>query len=300
MDMTFQDMRDFTAVCMDDVVVFSGTLAEHLVKVDLVLQRLREAKFYAKRSKCDFASEEIGFVGFRVSAKVVRTQPEKIEALVKFPIPKDVADIRSFTGFTNFHQKFVPNYANIVAPLSAILRKDVEWTWGNAQQKAFETVIQKLTHSTTLAYPDVGRPFHVHTDASDSAIGATMSQEYWKGEMRLLACMSKKLNAAECNYHAHEMEVLALVEALKHWRAYLWGVQVKAYTDSSFLHFLKTCELNSPRQVRWVSLINTYNVEIMHIHGTTNTAADSLSRLKGDINPLLPITATDDWRQQYE
>ena len=145
-----------------------------------------------------------------------------------------------------------------------------------SQQKAFDTVIQKLAHSTTLAYPDVGTPFHVHTDASDVALGATLSQEYEKGEMRLAACMSKKLNAAECNYPAHEMEVLALVEALKHWRAYLWGAQVKAYTDSSFLRFLNTCELNSPRQVRWVSLINTYNVEIMHIPGTTNTAAESL------------------------
>ena len=82
MDMTFQDMRDFTAVYMDDIVVFSSTWAEHLAKLDLVLQRLREAKFYAKRSKCEFASEEIGFVAFRVSVRVVRTQPGKIEQLV--------------------------------------------------------------------------------------------------------------------------------------------------------------------------------------------------------------------------
>ena len=81
-------------------------------------------KFYAKRIKCEFAWEEIDLVGLRVSAMVVRTQPEKIEMLVKWPTPKDVADIRSFTGFTNFNQKFVPNYANMVAPLSAILRKD--------------------------------------------------------------------------------------------------------------------------------------------------------------------------------
>ena len=120
--------------------------------------------------------------------------------LVKWPTPKEVADVRTFTGFTNFYQKFVPNYANIVAPLSALLRKDVEWEWGNAQQKAFDTVIQQLVHSTTLAYPDVGKSFHVHMDAGDVAIGATLSQEYVKGEMRLVACMSKKLDAAECNY----------------------------------------------------------------------------------------------------
>ena len=125
----------------------------------------------------------------------------------------DVADIRSFTGFTNFYQKFVPNYANIVAPLSVLLRKDVEWVWGDAQQKAFDTVIQKLAHSTTLAYPDQMIPFHVHTYASDVAVGATLSREDDNGEMRLVACMSKKLCAAECNYPAHGLELLALVRA---------------------------------------------------------------------------------------
>ena len=108
-------------------------------------------------------------------------------------------------------------------------------TWGDAQQNAFETAIQKLAQSTTLAYPDVGKPFHVHTDASDTALGATLSQEDEKGEMRLAACMSKKLNAAECNYHAHEMETLALVTALKYWRTYLCGADISAYTGSSFL-----------------------------------------------------------------
>ena len=110
---------------------------------------------------------------------------------MNWPIPKDVADIRSFTGFTDFYQKFMPNYANILAPISALLRKDIDWTWGEAQRKAFETVIQKLAQSTTLANPDVGKPFHVHTDASDTALGATLSQDDEKGEMRLVACMSK-------------------------------------------------------------------------------------------------------------
>ena len=182
--------------------------------------------------------------------------------LVKWPLPKNVTDIRSFTGFTNFYQKFVPNYANIVAPLSALLRKDVELEWGNAQQKAFDTVIQQLAHSTTIAYPDKGKTFHVHTDASDVALCATLSQEYGKGEMRLVACMSKKLNTSECNYPAHEREVLALVEALKYWRAYFCGAKVKAYTYNSFLRYLRTCEIQSPRQAHWAALIDTYNVEI--------------------------------------
>ena len=235
---------------MDDGAEFSNTRADHSANLRAARQRLRESKFFVKRSKCEFASEKIDFVGLRVSASGVRTQPEKIQQLVNWPMPKDVADIRSFT---NIYQKFVPNYANMLAPISALLRKNVEWTWGDAQQKAFETVIQKLAQSTTIAYPGVGKPFHVHTDASDVALGATLSQEDEKGEMRLVACMSKKLNAAECKYPAHKMEKLALVTALKYWRPYLCGADIRTYTDSSFLRYLKTCELNSPRQVRWVS-----------------------------------------------
>ena len=154
----------------------------------------------------------------------------------------------------------MPNYDNILASISALLRKDFEWVCGDAQQKAFDTVIQNLAHSTTLAYPDIGKVVHVHTDASDVALGATLSQEDHDVEMRLAARSSKKLNAAECNYPAHEREVLALVEALKYWRPYLWGAKIQAYTDSSFLRYLKTCELTSPRHACLVSLIDTYNV----------------------------------------
>jgi len=141
MDMAFDRLKAFTAVYMDDIVIFSKSWTEHLANIKTVLEKLREWKLYVKKSKCDFASEEIDFVGFRVSEKGIRTQPEKIEALEKWPIPQNVANIRSFTGFTNFYQKFVPNYAHIVAPLSALLRKDTEWTWGETQQKAFDTVI---------------------------------------------------------------------------------------------------------------------------------------------------------------
>ena len=125
-----------------------------------------------------------------------------------------MADIRSFTGFTNFYQKFVPNYANIVEPLSSVLRKVVEWSWRDPQQKAFDTIFQNLVHSTTLAYPDKDKTFHIHTDASDVAMGATLSQVDDKGQMRLVVCMSKKLNAAECSFPAHERELLALVHGL--------------------------------------------------------------------------------------
>ena len=157
-----------------------------------------------------------------------------------------------------------------------------------------------MAHSTTLAYPDQSRPFHVHTDAGDVAVGATLSQEDDNGEIRLVACMSKQLCAAVCNYPAHERELLALVRALTYWPAYLWDARIKAYTDNTFVKYLRTCELNSPRHVRWVSLIESYNVEFTHIPGTTNTAADALSRLDHSLMPRQLADPKEDWTSDYQ
>ena len=118
--------------------------------------------------------------------------------------------------------------------------------------------------------------------------------------MRLVAYMSKKLNAAECSYTAHERELLALVHALTYWRPYLCGAHIKAYTDSTFLKYLKTYQLSSPRQVRWVSLIETFNVEFTHIPGVTNTAADALSRLDHLLMPILMPDPAEDWSSDYQ
>ena len=112
--------------------------------------------------------------------------------------------------------------------------------------------------------------------------------------------MSKKLNAAECNYPAHERELLALVQTLTYWRPYLWGTHIKAYTDSTFLKYLKTYELSSPRQVRWVSIIETFDVEFTHIPGVTNTAADALSRLDHSTMPILMPYPVEDWSADYQ
>ena len=112
--------------------------------------------------------------------------------------------------------------------------------------------------------------------------------------------MIKNLNAAECNYPAHERELLALVHALTYWRPYLWGANIKAYTDSTFLKHLKTYELSSPRQVRWVSLIETFSVEFTHIPGVTNTAADALSRLDHSLMHIPMPDSAADWIHYYQ
>ena len=149
-------------------------------------------------------------------------------------------------------------------------------------------------NSAELAFQDFSKPLAVHLYASATAIGATLSQEDDAEHLRLITCTSQKLNPAERNYPTHEREVLALVYALKRWKHYLLGSKVLAYTDNVSLKLRRTMQAPSPRQVRWLAFLAQYDVEIRHIPGVTNTAADALSRLTVlDVEPV-------DWAHQYQ
>ena len=299
MEMAFDDYRKFVQIYIDDVVIHSKTWEEHLQHLRMVFQRLRDQKLYVKRSKCEFGLTEVEFVGFKVSAQGVSTLESKLATIQAWQSPKDVKEIQRFAGLTNFYQKFVPNYANMMAPLSDLLKKKNPWVWGELQENAFQSIKKSFLKSATLAFPDTTKPYIIHCDASDFATGATLSQESDTG-LRLVAARSKKLNPAERNYPAHEKELLALIQALTQWKHYLLGADVQVYTDSTYLKHLSTRDLGNPgRHSRWMSLLGHYNVTIHHIPGTTNTAADALSRDPALISPLLPMPAYEDWTEAY-
>ena len=174
------------------------------------------------------------------------------------------------------------------------MKKDVPWNWDASRQKAYDTLKSKMQSSVALAFPNHRKPVHVHIDASDVALGATLSQEDDLGGMRLVACMSKKLHQAQKNYPAHERELLALVNALEYWRPYLYGkIDTVVYTDSTFLTHLRTQKLTPGRQLRWLQEIENFSPIIKHIPGTTNLAADALSR---PVDSILPIyDPQEDW-----
>ena len=154
-----------------------------------------------------------------------------------------------------------------------------------------------MCNTAELAYLNYGAEYIIHLDASDHAIGATLSQEDAEGHLRLLCCCSRKINAAECNYPTHKREMLALVDCLKRWHHYLGGSKIIAYTDNAALKYWNTIGQLSPRLLRWKTTSAEFDLEIRHIPAVTNTAADALSRL----NLLLPIIPAeeDSWRQHY-
>jgi len=206
-------LDDFVAVYIDDIVVFSKTKAEHLKHLRKVLSILRKNKLYGRMSKCDFMKEEIAFLGHVVSGKGIQVDPHKTKTIEEWETPVSISEIRSFLGLTNYYKKFVKDYAKIVSPLTALLKKDAEWIWMEPQQTAFDTMKKRLVSAPILRKPDFKLPFVLTTDASDLAIGAVLTQDDGKGP-RPVAYESRKMTPAEKNYSIHEKELLAIIHVL--------------------------------------------------------------------------------------
>jgi len=263
---------------IDDLLAWDQDLEEHAKHVEIILQTLRKHRLYIKESKCEWFKPEVEFLGHRVSREGVKVDEKKITAVTAWPAPGNVAELRSFLGMAGYYRHFVRRFAHSAAPLTDLLKKDRPWTWGPIEEEGFEELKHKLTTAPVLAFPDPTKPFTVTCDASSRAIGAVLSQDQGKGSQPI-AYFSRKLSSSEQNYAAWEREMLALIEALRHWRHYLRGaVRNQAYTDHKSLTYFASQRTLSHRQARWMGILQEYNVYIDYLPGKSNLVADALSR----------------------
>ena len=278
MHQSFRPLLDSSVlVFLDDILIYSKTLADHKRHVRQVLDILRREKLYAKASKCDFFKDEVEFLGHIVGAQGVRMMEDKVKAVQEWPTPTKVAHVRSFLGTAGYYRKFIKDFSKIAAPLSELTHDNVPFTWGAPQDSAFKTLKTAMQQDPVLILPDPKLPFTVHTDASGFALGAVLMQDQGKG-MQPIAYLSKKMLPAETRYPTHEQELLAIICALKTWRPYLHGAKFKVMTDHKSLHDFKTQPRLSGRQTRWKDVIAEFDFEIEYVEGKTNVVADGLSR----------------------
>lgn len=272
----------FVVVYLDDILIYSKTPEEHAEHLRKVLTLLRQHKLYAKFTKCHFGIRSVEFLGHIVSAEGIATDPRKIEAVVKWPQPRTLTELRSFLGLANYYRRFVRNFSAIAAPLTSLMGADLpkgkELPWGPAQAEAFLKLKEALTSAPVISAPDFSKPFTLHTDASDFAIGAVLSQGTGPDE-RVIAFESRKLNPAETRYQVHEKELLGVVHAFKTFRHYLQGrFPVTVITDNWAVKWIKTQPTLSQRQARWLETLESIDFEVVHRPGATNVVADALSR----------------------
>ncbi|GJW06537.1 putative nucleotidyltransferase, ribonuclease H [Tanacetum coccineum] len=240
----------FVIVFIDDILIYSKTKEEHEVHLKLVLELLRKEKLYAKFSKCEFWLQEVHFLGHVVNQSGIHVDPSKIEAVKNWKAPTTPSEVRSFLGLAGYYR----------------------------QEEAFQTLKNNLCDAPILTLPDKIKDFVVYCDASNQGLGCVLMQ---RG--KVIAYASRQLDSREELYTTYDLELGAVVFALKTWRHYLYGTKSVIYTDhKSLQHIFDQKELNM-RQRRWNELFSDYECEIRYHPGKANVVADALSRKERDM-----------------
>ncbi|GJZ34636.1 reverse transcriptase domain-containing protein [Tanacetum coccineum] len=270
----------FVIVFIDDILIYSRNEEEHASHLRIILELLRKEKLYAKFSKCDFWIHIVQFLGHLIDNQGLHVDPAKIEAVKNWTSPTTPTEVRQFLGLAGYYRRFIEGFSKIAKPLTKLTQKNKNYVWNEEQESAFQLLKQKLCEAPILALPEGNDNFVVYCDASLQGLGAVLMQRE-----KVIAYASRQLKPHEENYTTHDLELGAVIFALKIWRHYLYGTKCTVFTDhKSLQHILRQKELNM-RQRRWLELLADYDCEICYHPGKANVVADALSRKKR-IKPL--------------
>jgi hypothetical protein len=266
---------------IDDIVVFSNTFEEHIVQLTNLFRKLSEVNFTVNLHKSDFCKGSITYLGYQVGTNQVRPIEAKVDAIVRLPPPKNCKEIKKFLGMAGYYRRFCQNFSAIAEPLTALLKKGVEFEWSNKCQEAFLTIKSFLSNAPVMAAPNFSKPFKLAIDASNLAIGSVLFQEDNMGIDHPIAFFSRKLNENQKNYSTIEKEALALVLSLQHFEVYVSSSTnpVRVFSDHDPLKFTSKLGQTNQRILRWCLYFQNFNLEISHIKGSDNVVADCLSRM---------------------
>lgn len=266
-------MDKFVVVYLDDIVVYSESLQDHVQHLRLVFQTLRENELYVKPEKCSFAQPEVMFLGHKIAGGQISMDSSKVKAIMDWEPPKTVSGLRSFLGLVNYYRRFIKGYSKRAAPLTDLLKKNIPWDWNEKCQKAFEELKHAVSEEPVLMLPDYSKPFEVQTDASDFAIGGVLMQE-----RHPIAFESRKLNETERRYPVHDKEMTAIIHCLRVWRHYLLGSRFKILTDNVATSYFQKQRKLTPKQARWQDFLAEFDYDLEYKPGKANVVADALSR----------------------
>src|SRR5574338_502890 len=283
MNRIFRDYLDkFVLIFIYDILIYSKTVEEHKSHLHLVLSRLGEKDLKAKFSKCVFWKEEVHFLGHVISAKGISVNPNKIVAIQAWKRPSTVGEVRSFMGMAGYYRRFIKDYSKMSSPLTNLTRKNQPFIWTEKCEQAFSRIKEALVNVPVLRVPEGNENLVVYTDASGSGLGAVLMQQD-----QVVAYASRQLKPHETRYATHDLELAAVVYALKLWRHYLLGAKFILYTDHKALKYLFSQKDLNMRQHRWVEFLAAYDLDILYTPGKANKVADALSRQHAKVAMLM-------------
>lgn len=283
---TFQALMDrvleginhkFAMAFLDDVLVYSPTIEQHLVHVREVLERIKNAGLTINPTKVQQCTQSLTFLGHVVSPGECRPDPEKVRAVAEYPRPSNMKQLQAFLGLAGYYRNFIPQFSLTAKPLTNLLKTQQKWQWTSIEEQSFATLRAMLATDAVLSLPDLNAPFVVETDASSVGIAAVLLQRR-DNILKPISFISRGLSDAEHNYTVQEWECLAVVWAVEKFRSYLEFTEFEVHCDHASLAWMFTTEQASPRVRRWVLRLQGFQCKIKHRRGKANIPADALSR----------------------
>ncbi|CAN6453582.1 unnamed protein product [Victoria cruziana] len=289
----FADMLDDTMeVFMDDFSIYGSSFDDCLQKLEKVLIRCEETNLVLSWEKSHFMVREGIVLGHIVSDRGIEVDKAKVEMIAKLTPPSSVREVRSFLGHASFYRRFIQDFSKISRPLCELLAKDVTFVFSEECLRSFNLLKEALVSAPILRAPDWNLDFEIMCDASDYAIGAILGQRVDKKPV-VIYYASKSLVDAQLNYTTTEKEMLAVVFALEKFRSYILGSRVIIYTDHAALKYLMSKKDSKPRLIRWILLLQEFDLEIKDKKGSENVVADHLSRVLVEVErDQLPVSDT--------
>ncbi|GAU28976.1 hypothetical protein TSUD_391740, partial [Trifolium subterraneum] len=274
MNRIFQPYLDkFVVIFIDDILIHSKDPQEHAEHLRIVLNILREKQLYAEFSKCEFWLSEVKFLGHVISQGGVSVDPSKVEVVLNWERPRSVSEVRSFLGLAGYYRRFILGFSGIALPLTRLTRKGAAFVWDELCENSFNLLKQKLTSALVLVIPDPDKKYVVYCDASNKGLGCVLMQDG-----AVVAYASRQLKPHEENYPTHDLELTAIIFALKIWRHHLYGVQFALYSDHKSLRYLFDQKELNMRQRRWMEYLKDFDFELNYHPGKANVVVDALSR----------------------
>ena len=256
-----QEALQFTTVYVDDLLITSANWEEHCNRVEHVLKKLADNNVTLKLEKSKLIAKEVQFLGFNLNNQGISPSSEKVDAIQKFPQPKNRKQLQSFLGLCNYYRKFQNNYSELTAKFQYQLSAKNKWRWCQEQDETLQSIKDKFLEVVILHHPNFKQPFFLNCDASNISLGTTLYQEDKNGNHLVISFASRTLNQCEKNYNVTEKELLSVVFACGKFCTYILGYPVTVRTDHKSISFLRRCKLSHGRLTRWILLLQEYDLK---------------------------------------
>lgn len=283
----------FIFLYMDDILIASNSVEEHIKHIKIVFDLLRKANLRLKMKKCKFLQKSVTFLGHVISEEGTLPNPATVDKILNFQRPQNLKELQGFIGISSYYRRYIKDFSTIAHPLTDLTKKNKKFIWEQEQQEAFDTLKSFLTSPPILAFPDFEKEFILQTDASGWGLGVVLTQLI-DGKERVICYASRHLNQAEMKYPSIEKEALAIVFGIRYFRHYLADNPFTIETDCRPLLWLENIkQTDNGRLGRWAILLSSMKYKLKYKPGKVNRNADFLSRL-----PVAVIEEICDVRQE--